>query len=199
MARALQKRKTDTFEKMLTIGESMIVEQGMDQLRVDELVKKAGVAKGTFFAHFKDKDGFLSIIVGNELTRILDQLATTEAPETVKSLCQTLTPLIDYIAQDRIVLDLVLRYSGATGPDIQGDVANSFPRQNEIMARWIESLQEKGLVRSDGDALLFAEGVQAFQAHIIAVSFCVDHENDNSLVQQLEEFVVPWLSKPRLA
>ena len=71
---AIQQRTLVTRERMLDAARSIVNDVGYEALRVEEVVSKAGVAKGTFFAHFNDKDGLMDLLLGERLNALLDEL-----------------------------------------------------------------------------------------------------------------------------
>lgn len=55
-------RTTRTRASLLAAGFELLVERPIDAIPIDDLVAKAGVAKGSFFNHFKDKGDFAAAI-----------------------------------------------------------------------------------------------------------------------------------------
>lgn len=52
-----------TKNKLIDIAESLFTKHGYDNVSVDRIVETAGLAKGTFYVHFKSKDElFISLI-----------------------------------------------------------------------------------------------------------------------------------------
>lgn len=195
MPRAPQQRTLKTREKFLSAAREIIAEQGFSGLRVEDVVARAGTAKGTLFAHFRDKDGLLAVIVGTHVVSHLDQLETQTCPEQTGELIDRLTPIMTFVASDRTIFDLLLRYSGSTGELMDETIAQFFDRQVKILAVWIKQMQQAGHVRPDQPAMMLAEGIQAFQVHVLGLWFCVDHTGDDSPVDALTPFVQAWLSK----
>lgn len=50
----------ETREKILTAAEQLFQQQGFKQVSVDAIVKKAGVAKGSFYVHFSSKNTLIT-------------------------------------------------------------------------------------------------------------------------------------------
>jgi len=64
----IEKKKRDKKARLVKAGTSLFAEKGFFSTTVDEITRKAGVAKGTFYLYFQDK---------NELLRhILQQLSS---------------------------------------------------------------------------------------------------------------------------
>lgn len=55
-------RAARTRAAMLAAGFDLLAERPIDAIAIDEVVARAGVAKGSFFNHFTDKPGFANAI-----------------------------------------------------------------------------------------------------------------------------------------
>lgn len=188
MTRAPQKRRLETRGKLLAVAEEIIAVEGVSALRVEDVVARAEVAKGTFFSHFGDKDGLLAVILGARVMGYLDVMEAQPQPQTVAEIAARLAPLLDFVAQDRMIFDLLLRYSGTTGAEVDEVVTQGFIRQITLFAGWIAHMQATGTIRADQEAGLLAEGVQAFLNHVLAIGFCMEHDK-----QPPAEALLPYL------
>ena len=188
MARAVQKRTIETRARLLAAAEEVIAEAGFEAMRVDEVVLRAGTAKGTFFAHFKDKDALMDLIIGARMDAELDKMQAAPAPMTVDQVTSTLIPLCDFMTCERYVFDVIMRYSGAAAIEEIGAIANSFGRQVEIFEGWLANSP----FRKDIDPALQAEGVHAFMLQAMAVKFCALH-NAVSIQDRLGPYLEAWL------
>ena len=101
MTRAPQKRRLETRAKLLSVAEDLIDANGVSALRVEDVVARAGVAKGTFFSHFGDKDGLLAVILGAQVMRHIEDMNAAPAPNTPAEIAQRLSPLLDFISHRR--------------------------------------------------------------------------------------------------
>ena len=155
---------------------------------MDRIVKEAGVAKGTFFAHFTDKDALMDILIGERIELFLDEMDKQTVPENVDQLIAAVLPLYKFITHERYVFDVVLRHSGAAGIEEIGPIARTFGRHNEIVAGWLSA----PCYRKDVSAGLLAEGVQAFSVQAMALMFCALH-NSNSIEEMLRPYLEAWL------
>ena len=188
MARAIQKRTLQTRARLIEAAEQVISEQGFEALRVEEVVLRAGTAKGTFFAHFKDKDALLSLLLGARLHAILDAMQQGPAPATLDAVIDALMPLCDLMTCERYVFDLLMRYSGATAIEEVGPIAESFGRQIEVFDAWLQQAN----FRTDVSTELQAEGIQAFLLQAMAAKFCALH-NSTSVRERLMVYLEAWL------
>lgn len=196
MPRQPQKRRLETRAKLLEVTAELVASEGYSGLKVEDVVTGAGVAKGTLFSHFRDKDGLLAVLIGAEVMRYLDEMEASGTPDSREALLQRLAPLLDYIAGDRVIFDLLLRYSGSTGTETDEVITESFYRQIGIWAGWIEALQKSGDVRSDCAPDFLAEGIQAFLNQVIAIWFCMSSPNTSTPLEALRPFLEAWLAPP---
>ena len=193
--RAPQKRRLETRQKLIETAKTLIAKNGYGALRVEDVVAGAKVAKGTFFSHFEDKDRLMALLIGEEMERILAEIANGTPPQDVPDFAEKLAPLMAYMGQDRTVFDVVLRFSGAAAIETTELISLNFLHQVELLVSWITPLQGSA-VRADVDAVLLAEGVQAFMVQAIALEFCALH-NSNAAQDRLLPYLGPWLSPLR--
>lgn len=188
MARTIQKRTLETRARLIAAAEEIIGEVGFGALRVEEVVARAGTAKGTFFAHFKDKDALMDRIIGARIDAHLDELELIPAPRNVAEMAATLMPLCRFMTCERYVFDVILRYSGAAEVEEIGPIAATFGRQIELLTRWLTAHPYRRDITPD----LAAEGVHAFMLQAMATAFCALH-NARSLEERLVPYLEAWL------
>ncbi|GGX60149.1 hypothetical protein GCM10007385_31760 [Tateyamaria omphalii] len=164
---------------------------GYAGLRVDDVVTRAGVAKGTFFAHFKDKDGILECLVGDEMDRLLAEMERLPPPTSVADLADCIWPFLLFLRQDRYTFDFIIRHSGATASDQIGPIAQAFHRHAAISRVWMD----QGRFRVDVPPAILAHGIQAFMIHSVGLEFCALHSGDG-LRARLCEYLEAWLNVP---
>ncbi|WP_425043251.1 TetR/AcrR family transcriptional regulator [Primorskyibacter sp. S87] len=188
MQKTIQKRTLKTRARLLSESHILVRKHGYEALRVEEVVRAAGVAKGTFFAHFKDKDALMEILIGEEFGRKFDEAAAAPSPGSVPELVAALDGIHSFMTSERYVFDLILRYSGATAIAEIGPIAHCFVRYVEIVAAWLETAN----LRRDVSAELLAEGVMAFAIQAMSLQFCALHGETN-FAERLETYLTAWL------
>ncbi|RKX75377.1 MAG: hypothetical protein DRP87_14725 [Spirochaetes bacterium] len=57
--------KTDTRSRILAVSERLFAEKGYDSTGIDEIAKKAGIAKSVIYYHFKNKEEILNTMIEN--------------------------------------------------------------------------------------------------------------------------------------
>ena len=188
MAKAVEQRTLKTRAKLLDAAQAVISESGYEAMRVEEVVLRAGVAKGTFFSHFKDKDALMDQLIGAEIDRHLDAIEALPTPKTVAEMIDAMMPMIGFMTCERYVFDVILRHSGAAANADIGPIAMTFGRHAEVVTKWLATQP----FRKDIPADLQAEGVQAFMVQAISLMFCALH-NSVAPRERLETYLSAWL------
>lgn len=189
MPKSIQKRTLETRARLIAASAEVIQKRGYEALRVEEVVQTASVAKGTFFAHFRDKDALMEILVAEKLNACLDQAEVGKPPKNVAEIIAALEPVHSFMTSERYVFDLLIRYSGATAIAEIGPVAYCFERYFRALMLWLEAAD----VRQDVPAELLAEGVQAFAIQAMSLKFCALHAS-TSFTDRLEVYLEAWLT-----
>lgn len=192
MNKPMQKRRVATRTKLIAAAREIIAAGGYGAMRVEEVVQKAGVAKGTFFAHFRDKDALMALIIGAEIDRHLDEIETLSPPMALSDLIAHLGPLMHFMTCERYVFDVIIRHSGAVANEEIGAIARTFTRHVAVVAAWIS----EGPFRKDVPAVLLADGVQAFMTQAMALHFCAIH-NGEPMQDRLATYLGAWLMPTR--
>ncbi|WP_299662893.1 TetR/AcrR family transcriptional regulator [uncultured Ruegeria sp.] len=192
MQRSIQKRTLETRARLFSAAEDVIQKGGYEALRVEEVVQAAGVAKGTFFAHFRDKDALMEILLAEKLNAYLDEAEAGKPPNSVPDIIAALEPVHSFMTVERYVFDLLIRYSGATAIAEIGPIAYFFERYFRVVMMWLEDAD----VRKDVPSKLLAEGVQAFAIQAMSLRFCALHAS-TSFSDRLKVYLEAWLTPAR--
>lgn len=72
-------RPSRTRAALIEAGLDLLVERPIDAIAIDELVARAGVAKGSFFNHFADKHAFAEAVAGEVRAGLEDEVTRANA------------------------------------------------------------------------------------------------------------------------
>ncbi|MBT9551758.1 MAG: TetR/AcrR family transcriptional regulator [Hydrogenophaga sp.] len=189
MKKAVQQRTLETRSRLTSVADQLVAEKGFEALRIEGGVQRAGVAKGTFYAHFKDKDELMDLLIGERINSLLDGMATGPAPRDTDQLAQCLMPLVELMSSERYVFDVILRRSGAMAVEEIGPIASTFGRLGELMGPWLA----QGSFRKDVPVEILVEGLEAFLVQTLALNFCALHK-DKSMKARLQPYLRAWLA-----
>lgn len=196
MRKAVQQRTLETRARLTDVAQALITEKGFGALRIEEVVLRAGVAKGTFFAHFADKDELMDLLIGDRINAELDRQAAAAPPQNADELAQHLLPLLELMASERYVFDVILRRSGAAAMEEIGPIATTFERMGQVWGPWLAT----GEFRKDVPVELLVEGVQALVLQTLALHFCALHQHQpmrDRLLPYLRAWLGPFSETPR--
>ena len=78
MDKMLQK-KNEKYQKLIAAAFDLFENNGISAVSIDDIVKKAGVAKGTFYLYFKDKFDLISKLILKKAAEYMN--LTSEIPD----------------------------------------------------------------------------------------------------------------------
>lgn len=165
--RKVQARSLATRDRLLAAGRGLVADAGMTALRTDEVVLRAGTAKGTFFAHFPDRDHFLAALLAESL-RV--EFAGLVAPADRPSLLGLLDLVFLRFAADPETVALLARFSGPAGAGLGLD--RMICSVTDRLAEGLAALQAGGLVANRAAPDVLAEGLMALVFHAAALAQC---------------------------
>lgn len=96
---APSRRGERTRQALLTAAQGLLAERSIDALSVDDIVQTAGVAKGSFYNHFEDKQELASVIQSEIRSDIENAIAEANdgvADPAVRA-ARAMAVYIDYI------------------------------------------------------------------------------------------------------
>lgn len=100
--------------RILDAAYELFSSKGMHMTAIDEVVKKAGVAKGTFYLYFRDKYDLIDQIILHKSTQVVRQVlievreqGEKEGLDAVGQILLVLDKLISAMVQNRPILTLL--------------------------------------------------------------------------------------------
>jgi AcrR family transcriptional regulator len=152
-------------EAIMRVGLAVFAEQGFAAAKLDEVAVKAGVAKGTIYLYFRDKQDLFEQIVRDAVLPVIARLeGLAQAPELPAEV--VLKALFDLFRTE--VLEtrrkLVLRLIMTEGPRFPA-LAEFYHR--EVVARGLKHVGEL-LRRSEDKGELSIAGVASFPQLVFA-------------------------------
>ena len=133
--------------------------KGVNSTSIDDIVKKAGVAKGTFYLYFKDKYDILHKLILNKSNKIIREAIEETKLQTIEKFEDKIIYFIDYIInyfkENTLMLKLIDKnFSwGLYRKAIMKP--NQYEEVQEIVKFFIEGLIEKGMDKDEAEVTLF--------------------------------------------
>ena len=138
---------SETRDRLLVASRRAFAELGFAKARVEDVVTRAGVGHGTFYAYFPNKQAALAALM-REHAGTLERLASQpwRAGDVRRSLAEVLGGLADLYERDA---DMVVLWTEAAAHDpalteVLDEVRHQFV---ERIARNVERAQAQGLAR----------------------------------------------------
>jgi AcrR family transcriptional regulator len=158
-----QQQKAETARRIFSAAIALFREQGFAATTVEQITSAAGVAKGTFFAHFASKELLLDHIGQLQMERIFAAIAADEgyagraARDRLHLVCRTLAGGITSLPAEMraLTVEILVRRS-IFEVDRQGIGA-----LDELLARIIAEGQADGALRDDTPASRLASLVRS--------------------------------------
>jgi TetR/AcrR family transcriptional regulator, fatty acid biosynthesis regulator len=185
MTRKVQARTLATRDRLLAAGREIVAAEGMAGLRTEEVVLRAGTAKGTFFAHFQDRDHFLAALLAESLGAELARLA---APADRTGLMLLLERVYRLFAADSETVTLLARFSGPAGAGLGLD--RLICQVVESLAEGLAGMQARGEVGSRARPEVLAEGLVALIFHAAASAQCGMHGDADAVKARADRLLV---------
>jgi AcrR family transcriptional regulator len=150
-------RRTLSRDALLGAGVELIGARGFSNVSIDEIVARAGVAKGTFYNHFKDKSDIAHHVALGIRREIRDRIAVVKIrstdPATHLAIAVTLFLQLAVESPNKARMLVTLL----------SEVTNTGAPMNERLRITLEAGQSMGRfsIRSPDAALIFVLGIVA--------------------------------------
>ncbi len=153
----IDENKKQKRDALLNTAYDLFTTKGIQSTAISDIVKRAGVAKGTFYLYFKDKYDIKNNLVAHKTRELFDLASSRMMEQQISGLENQLIFIIDHII-DMLVRDLpllnfisknlvmgALRSTLLTGQDTD----------NEIYERFLTLVAEDEYEYQDADVMLF--------------------------------------------
>lgn len=151
-----KKKKED---ELYTAAYELFTTKGANNTAIDEIVKKAGVAKGTFYLYFKDKYDIVDKLILKKSSQVVKEAMAKTEEQGIESFEDRTIFFIDYVINyfkgNRLMLKLINKNLSA------GLFKRALrkPEENreveEIVNFFIENLVERGMKEIEAELTLF--------------------------------------------
>lgn len=97
MSSKVIENKEEKKQKLMDAAYSLFKEKGVNDTSIQEIVDKAGVAKGTFYLYFKDKYDAQDCLIVNTSKKLFESAIKYVDKKKIKDFKDRLIAIIDYI------------------------------------------------------------------------------------------------------
>lgn len=139
------RQRLETRQRLYDTALAAFREKGFDAVQVEDIVRAAGVARGTFYLHFQNKEDLLNTFRESVEEQIRERLEGLPRPRTARDLVRHVTDAL-----------LSTRGSAASARELVALAFRMPPahdwNENPYFApitRWVAHFQERGEIRRD--------------------------------------------------
>ena len=162
---AVEAKILDATQRLLRDGESFT------ELGVQRLASEAGIARSTFYLHFRDKTELLLRLITPLVDPVFDLIAETDPADGLEGLVKSMIADIRYYRERRHLLAAVVEVS-AYDPVVREQWDVQLQRFIDRAEGWLRAAQEAGKTAPDIDVPTAARvivwgGFQAVANHVL--------------------------------
>jgi TetR/AcrR family fatty acid metabolism transcriptional regulator len=172
----------DKRERILKAAIRVFARKGFYSTRVSEIAKAAGVADGTIYLYFKNKDDVLISIFQDRITKLLEVLgaALSEPRSFEEKLHMCIDLQLGLLGSSRELAEVITVNLRQSSRLLKQFGAPLFGRYLETIARVFEEGQAQGLVQSDLSPRVLARALWG-ALDAIALGWALGGGDDNTL------------------
>lgn len=176
-------------KRILNETRKLIAERGFSGFSMDEICKRAGVAKRTLYNAFQTKERLVAQAIHEYFDRYLKRLPYTHAQGTLEHNIERLVFVIQRNRQIKnyIAAIMALYFSADADNDIWSTMHAMAVRGN---LEWLARLQEQGMLHPWIEATDFVDDLVRLEYSIIH-DWCRDHISEDEISFRL---VTAWLN-----
>jgi AcrR family transcriptional regulator len=127
-------------DQLIQTGEALFIKHGMRRVTVEEICRRAGVSKPTFYKYFRNKEALARRIVALWIEECLERIETIEAAEV---------PFPEKLKQ---ILAIKREFAARSGPEFLEDLIQlniDLSRALQRVMHFLVKFQERGDIRAD--------------------------------------------------
>ena len=94
----ITKKKNEKYTKILDTALGLFEKNGTHLVSIDEIVKGAGVAKGTFYLYFKDRYDLISTLIIEKASKYMSLLSDEYEPKDFGDVATSVRHYIEYLS-----------------------------------------------------------------------------------------------------
>lgn len=159
MTRKLELNKNHKENALLDAAFDLFTKNDINTTTIDDIVKRAGVAKGTFYLYFKNKYDLLEgIVVKKASTLLKDALLVTKTKQFETRLDMVsffISYLIDNLAGDKLLTRIIYKNLSLSLYKKVLDDPERGQEFREIVNEFRQNILGEGFIYEETDRLLF--------------------------------------------
>ncbi|MFZ5987123.1 MAG: TetR/AcrR family transcriptional regulator [Bacillota bacterium] len=149
------KKSEETKSRILKAAEQLFIENGFDKTPVSQIVKKAGVAQGTFYLYFPTKDDVLLDIIRDHLRDMLLCITQYINPliPSLDDIDNVIKAFVQFMNKHKDIMKLLHKSSIANIISEGKSLAEFEGSLLSPIKEWVENGIRKGIIRKQSPQL----------------------------------------------
>jgi AcrR family transcriptional regulator len=130
---------------------AVIARKGVEHATIQEIADEAGIAKGTVYVYFKDREALLSRVADRAFTRLCDELAQVfDAPGTFAQRLEALVvKQISFFDENADLFRATMALSRREAEAPRKHWPASYTRYSALLESMFQTARESGEIRGD--------------------------------------------------
>ncbi|WP_027631449.1 TetR/AcrR family transcriptional regulator [Clostridium hydrogeniformans] len=133
--------------------------KGINNTAVDDIVKKAGVAKGTFYLYFKDKYDIINKLILQKSKQVFSEAMDETEKRGIEDFEEMYLFFVDYIIgyfkENKIMLKLINKNFSWSVYKTALEKHEKYDEVDKTLGLFINNLMERGMDREEAELTLF--------------------------------------------
>ncbi|KYH34625.1 putative HTH-type transcriptional regulator YvdT [Clostridium tepidiprofundi DSM 19306] len=154
-----EKKKLQKEKKLFEAAYELFTLKGINNTAISEIVKRAGVAKGTFYLYFKDKYDIVDLIIIRKSNVILNEameiVIKSNVSDFEENVILFVNHIIEILQKDKKLLKLI--YKNLSWGLFYNAFKNmkNYENARRIITFFIDELYTKGIPNDEAEKILF--------------------------------------------
>jgi AcrR family transcriptional regulator len=143
-------KSQDRRDKILVCAAQLFAAARYDEVLMEDIAREAGVAKGTLYSHFADKDALYFAVVFDGISQLNERLraAANEDQHPEEQLRSVMLAILSYFSQNRVFFRLLSMEDGKAGPG-GSESRQRWQTERSEQIDVIESVLHRGVASGD--------------------------------------------------
>lgn len=157
----VQQNKKKKEKMLFSAAYELFTTKGANNTAIDDIVKKAGVAKGTFYLYFKDKYDIIDRLILDKSAQLINEAVEEMNKVGLKNFKEKtlffINYVITYFKKNKLMLKLINK-NFSTGLFKRAAIntdGNTHTEIQEIFKLFIENLVDNGMDEEEAEIALF--------------------------------------------
>ncbi|GKX67093.1 TetR/AcrR family transcriptional regulator [Inconstantimicrobium mannanitabidum] len=146
-------------DKLYKSAYELFTTKGVKNTAIDDIVKKAGIAKGTFYLYFKDKRDIINKLILLKSRNVLNEaiIKTKEANiDSFQNECLYFVEyIINYFKKNTLMLNLIDKNFSWSVCKFEVNKTDKYENIKAAIKKFIDNMMVKGMEREEAEITLF--------------------------------------------